>query len=168
VKALRNRRAGFSMIEVLVAMAIASVGLAAIFELQHQLTSGQRRYERAMHRAELKRDMLAILRDLNPLAQPSGQIELPPGQRLRWAARPISTLRVSAGLPVGDGPFQVQLYTVTAQVTDDGGRSLEQVSFDRMGWRRITPAASGSSSSQPPGAAGAVAGTGQTTLPVQP
>lgn len=144
-------------------MAIASIGLVAIFELQHQLTSGQRRYERAMVRADLERNTLSILRDLNPLAQPTGHIDLPPNQQLRWQARPIGALRQTTGFPVGDGPFLVQLYTVTAQIQDAGGKPLEQVSFDRMGWRKITPAAAPSASGQP--AAAATAGQSASGSP---
>ena len=87
------RRAGFSLIEALVALAIASVCLLAIFGLQQQLARSQVRYEVAQARAQTRRNILALVRDLNPAAQPAGAVELPDDERLTWTSHPTGPAR---------------------------------------------------------------------------
>jgi prepilin-type N-terminal cleavage/methylation domain-containing protein len=134
-----DARAGFSLIEALIALAIAGIGLIALFTLQQQLVDGQRRYERALVHAQMRRNIMGTLRDLNPLDSPRGQVQMPPTETLRWASFAISPLRRSAGVPSGDGSFNVALFTVQAQLIDGSGKVLDQVSFDRLGWQKLTP-----------------------------
>ena len=131
------KRDGFSLIEALVALAIASVCLLVLFGLQRQLALGQRRSEAAMARAETRRNILALVRDLNPAAQPTGTTALPDGERLFWTSRPLASPRRALDLSGGASPFAVQLYEVRASLTDGAGVVRETVSVDRMGWRRV-------------------------------
>ena len=74
-----SRREGFSLIEALVALAIASMTLMAIFELQIQMARSQRRAAQAVEQVASQENALALTRGLNPMAQPQGRIELPGG-----------------------------------------------------------------------------------------
>lgn len=134
----RSAREGFSLIEALVALAIAAMVLTAIFELQQQMIRGQRRAADALEQVASQENALALTRDLNFMEQPEGVIELPEGDTIRWTSRPKTELRTSAGFPIGDGMFEVQLFTVTVEVERPNGRSPAPLSFDRMGWRRMT------------------------------
>ena len=139
---MHNTRAGeggFTLLEVMVALVIASLGLLALFEFQRELTRAQRSAERAMLKATMRRSVMSMLRDSNPMAQPQGQVVLPPGRFLQWAVRPASVLKQGIGARNTDGPYQVQVFTVTARVTDAQGRVLDQFNFDRLGWRRPAP-----------------------------
>lgn len=135
---MRCAREGFSLIEALVALAIAAMTLTAIFELQQQMVRGQRRAADAMEQVASQENALALTRDLNPMEQPSGVIQLPEGDTIRWTSRAKTELRTSAGFPIGDGMFQVQLFTVTVEVERPNGRSPAPLIFDRMGWQRMT------------------------------
>ena len=146
----RPKRAGFSLIEALVALAIASVCLLALFGLQRQLVSAQRRYEAAVARAEAQRNVLALVRDLNPEAQPEGSAALPDGERLSWTSRPASPLRPALTASGSAGPWLVRLHIVRAQLADAQGVVKGEVSVERMGWRPARPA---SPSLAPAGAA---------------
>lgn len=132
-------REGFSLIEALVALAIASMTLMAIFELQIQMTRAQRRAALAVEQVAAQENALALTRSLNPMDQSQGRIDLPGGDTIVWSAEPRSERRVNAGFPAGDGLFEVQLYRVTVGVERVGGRSPAPLVFDRMGWRRIQP-----------------------------
>jgi type II secretory pathway pseudopilin PulG len=130
-----NRRvAGFSLLEAIIALAIAAVCLGAVLELQHQLVSGQRRHEAALKRAELQRNALILLRELNPQEQPTGEITLPPDMILRWTSEPISEGKTSAGVPRGDGAFYVQLYRVDAEALSARGDLIQAFRVERLGW----------------------------------
>ncbi len=135
---MQRARQGFSLIEALVALAIAAMVLTAIFELQQQMARGQRRAADALEQVAAQENALALTRDLNPMEQPEGVIELPDGDVVRWTSTPKTEPRTNAGFPTGDGVFQVQLFTLTVQVERRNGRSPAPLVFDRMGWRRMT------------------------------
>jgi prepilin-type N-terminal cleavage/methylation domain-containing protein len=135
---MQRARQGFSLIEALVALAIAAMVLTAIFELQQQMARGQRRAADALEQVAAQENALALTRDVNPMEQPEGVIELPDGDVVRWTSTPKTEPRTNAGFPTGDGAFQVQLFTLTVQVERRNGRSPAPLVFDRMGWRRMT------------------------------
>lgn len=136
--ATRGRgRDGFSLIEALVALAIASMTLMAIFELQIQMTRNQQRAALAIEQVAVQENALALTRSLNPMAQPQGRIELPGGDVVVWSAEPRGERRVNAGFPAGQGAFEVQLYRVTVEVERARGRPPAPLIFDRVGWRRL-------------------------------
>ncbi|WP_374386159.1 prepilin-type N-terminal cleavage/methylation domain-containing protein [Brevundimonas sp.] len=135
---MRRPREGFSLIEALVALSIAAMTLTAIFELQQQMIRGQRRAADAMEQVAAQENALALTRDLNPIEEPQGAIQLPEGDTIRWSSEPKTEMRTNAGFPTGDGMFQVQLFTVTVEIERRNGRSPAPLVFDRMGWRRMT------------------------------
>lgn len=130
-------REGFSLIEALVALAIASMTLMAIFELQIQMARSQQRAALAIGQVAAQENALALTRNLNPMQQPQGRIELPDGDAIVWSAEPKSERRVNAGFPAGDGAYEVQLYRVTVGVERPQGRPPAPLVFDRLGWRRL-------------------------------
>lgn len=131
------RRSGFSLIEALVALTIAALVLGTIFELQLQMARGQRRAVAALERVAASENALALTQDINPMATPGGQVTLPEGDVVRWTARSKGAPRINAGVPYGDGMFEVQLFTVTVAIERRDGTSPAPMVFDRLGWRRI-------------------------------
>lgn len=132
-----RRRAGFSLIEALVALAIASMVLMAIFELQVQMVRGQQRAGQAMEQVVKQENALALTRDLNPMLEPTGEVETQGGDTIRWTSEPKGEPRINAGFPAGDGSFEVQLFTVTVEIEPASGRAPADLTFDRLGWRRM-------------------------------
>lgn len=129
-------RQGFSLIEALVALTVATLIMGAIFELQVQMARGQERAVQAMEQVMAQENALALTRDLNPMAEPEGVVTLPGGDTVRWTAEPRGRAMTNAGFPGGDGAFEVQLFTVTVQVERARGRPPPTLVFDRVGWRR--------------------------------
>lgn len=137
---MRRGDAGFSLIEALVALAIAAMALAAIFALQRQLAEGEQRHTRTLALVVLQKNALALTRDLNPTAEPTGALRLAGGQTVRWTSQPLTPPRTDTGLPTGEGAFELRLYRVRVDIADGSGRRLGGLDFDRVGWRRLTPA----------------------------
>ena len=81
---------GFSLLEALIALAIAAMAFAAIFELQHQLVDGQRRYEAAIAKADVKKNALVLIEDINPDETPlSGAFSASIRSSATAATRPV-------------------------------------------------------------------------------
>lgn len=131
------RREGFSLIEALVALAIASMTLMAIFELQIQMARGQARAERAVDQVAAQESALALIGALNFTERPQGEATLPRGDRVLWDAVPLTQPRVNVGYGARQGQFEVVLYQVTVSIERQGQPSPAPMVLERMGWRRL-------------------------------
>ena len=131
-------REGFSLIEALVALAIASMTLMAIFELQVQMARGQARAQRAVEQVASQDNALALVRDINFTEQPQGQIAMPSGDQVQWTSQPLTQPEINVGYGSRTGVFEVTLYRVTVQITRQGEASPSPLQFERLGWRRLT------------------------------
>ena len=141
---MRGRgRDGFSLIEALVALAIASMTLMAIFELQIQMARSQQRAALAIEQVAAQENALALTRAVNPMERPDGSIIVPGGETVRWISVPKGRPVTNAGFPVGQGAFEVQLYTMTVSIQPVAGPPPAPLTFDRMGWRRMNTGAAG-------------------------
>ncbi len=130
----RSRRAGFSLIEALVALAIAAMTLTAIFELQIQMSRGQERAARALRLVSDQENAIAMLRDVNPMERPDGVIELPEGAAVRWSSEPVGDAVIQAGFPFGQGGYRVQRFRLTVEIENPDGRNPRPLVFERVGW----------------------------------
>lgn len=132
------RRAGFSLIEALVALAIASMTLMAIFELQIQMARGQARAERAVEQVASQNNALVMVRDINFTEQPQGELNLPGGDQIQWVAEPLTQPKINVGYGARSGLFEVTLYQVTVQIQRVGQAAPSPLQFERLGWRRLS------------------------------
>lgn len=132
-------RAGFSLVEVLVAVAIAALAFLVLAELQGQLARGQRAAERAERRDSLDRAALALAEGLNPTEACEGEVEVDSEMRMTWTCRELLAPRLVTGFPVGDGAFEVALYEVTVSLRDPDDVETSRLVIERLGWRRIRP-----------------------------
>ena len=132
-------RAGFSLIEALIALTIAALVLGALFELQIQMARGQQRAAAAMEQVAAQENAIALTRDINPMAEPTGSISLPRGDTIRWTSQAKTRSQTNVGFPTGNGQFEVQLFTLTVEVQRPDGRPVPPLQFDRLGWRRLSP-----------------------------
>ena len=132
----RRPRQGFSLIEALVALTVAAMTLAAIFELQILMVRGQQRAVQAMEQVAVQENALALTRDVNPMLQPVGRIALPQGDTVTWTSVPQGAPVTNAGFPAGNGNYQVQLFTMTVAVEPARGAPPLPLQFDRLGWAR--------------------------------
>lgn len=135
----RGRRDGFSLIEALIALAIAAMMLTALFQLQIQMARGQARAAAVLDQVSAQENAIALTRDLNPMQQPTGQITLPQGDTIRWTSQTRGRSQTNAGFPTGNGMFEVQLYTVTVEILRVDRSPVSPLVFDRLGWRRLAP-----------------------------
>lgn len=132
----RGRRGGFSLIEALIALAIAAMMLTALFQLQIQMARGQARAAAVLEQVSAQENALALMRDLNPMQEPAGEIVLPQGDTIRWTSAPRGRPQTNVGFPAGNGAFEVQLFTVTVEIMRPDRSPVSPLTFDRLGWKR--------------------------------
>lgn len=135
-------KAGFSLIEAMAALIIASLVLLAAYGLQQQMALAQVRYERALSLAERKRTAVVLVRDINPAAEPTGGRALAGKRRLTWRATPKGDFR-----PVTGGRHEARLYAMEVTLFEPDGRPAAVMHFDRVGWRPLSAARPGPSGS---------------------
>lgn len=136
-------RAGFTLIEALVALAIAAMTMTAIFQLQTQMARDQRRAEAVLRQVAAQENALALVRDLNFAERPSGEMALPAGDVVRWSASPVGPLTRNVALNSVNGRFEVQLFEVTVALDRPDGRNPPDMIIERMGWRLLDSAQTG-------------------------
>ncbi|MEQ1809068.1 MAG: hypothetical protein ABL889_04025 [Terricaulis sp.] len=127
----RRLEFGFSTLEVIAAVAIIGIALVPIATLQIQLARSQARLAETHAETTAVQNALAMLREVNPMTNPSGQRALGEQITLTWSSAPVSGLRQSVNPP----GFDVQLYRVTGQIRRAGGAATA-VELDLIGWRR--------------------------------
>lgn len=84
------REAGFTTIELLVALAIFSIGLFALLEVKVEMLDRQKRQLSQVDKLEQEGNALVLLRKVNPAMEPSGSRSLGDDRVLSWSARQTS------------------------------------------------------------------------------
>ena len=136
-RATHTRQAGFTVIELLAAIAILAAALIPLLTLQQSTTRAALAVERAQARLALDRAALATLRGINPAREPEGEADLG-AATLAWRAEARGTPRRMLDITGNPTRFELQRFRVTAQITaPDGATRAWQV--DLLGWRPLVP-----------------------------
>jgi len=134
---MRANRLGLSTLEAMVAITVLGVTLVPILDLQTQIARTHARYQVLYERTTLQRNALQVLRDMNPMDTPEGEVDLQDGVLLRWRATPISEQVRSTAYSIGDGPFDVTLYRINVEIVRETPPLNLAFDVERVGWRRI-------------------------------
>lgn len=126
---------GFSALEALIAVAIVAMALVPILALRAQAARDYQRQAEMRAAATAQSNALAILREINPMAEPSGVRTLGRDDRLVWRAVPISRPVRSVGFETPDGEFDVALYRIDAEVRGRDQAPRAHFTVDLVGWR---------------------------------
>ncbi|PTQ11429.1 hypothetical protein CLG96_08235 [Sphingomonas oleivorans] len=128
---------GFTVIELLVAVVIMAMVLIPVARMQADLSRRHARQAVLLDRFTAMHNALALLRGLNPLAEPSGRRLLAPGLLLQWRATRVSEVRRSLRFLGGEGDFDVALFRIDAQILRSSGGMPMRFAIERLGWRAI-------------------------------
>lgn len=129
-KARRGR--GFSLIEVLAAMAIFSTGAVILFGWISQTADRLGRLDREQQTLFGELTGLEYARTINPMLQPQGEVEVD-RVRIDWSAVPVgdeSTVRTAGG----EGNYIVRLFRLQLR-TQAGNAEPAARTVYLAGWR---------------------------------
>jgi prepilin-type N-terminal cleavage/methylation domain-containing protein len=133
--ASRCKTGGFSLLEVLAAIVIFSLGAAVLFSWIGQTATRLRTVSTEQQQLFAQLNAIEFARGLNPMQEPNGELALG-NSRVVWRATavgeesPVRTLTGSAGW------YVVRLYEVKLSIEQDKlGTSQQQLYL--AGWRQV-------------------------------
>lgn len=130
-----NAEAGFTLIEVIVALVILSSALLAFYQFLSTSMTAADRVRHAADAYDRDRNGLALASSLNPMATPSGEIDLG-AYRIRWRAERIGPIQQSTEYPTGEpGKFTVALYRIV--VDFPGNANFAPLEVTKLGYHRV-------------------------------
>lgn len=109
---------GFSTLELLVALAILSLGLMALIDFRQWLLQTQSRQLAQAEEVQHEANALALLRQINPASQPSGRIALDQSLRLQWDARIVGGYRPQLAWLGRETGYRVALFKVNYAIVE--------------------------------------------------
>lgn len=133
--ALRHTR-GFTTLELLVALAILSLGLVALIDFRLSLLQTQSRQLAQAEAIQHEANALALLRHINPAAQPSGRLALDSSTRLTWNAQIIGNYRPQLAWLGRETGYRVARFKVSYTIFK-GEETIVRGSVDLIG--RVDP-----------------------------
>ncbi len=106
---------GFSLLEVIAALVILSMGASAAFTWLSQTVQSIARLKEQEAQLLVRQEAIEYLRSLNPMQQPEGQVSM--GEMgLKWTSKAVApVMRAQAGSG-GAGLYEVGLHEVTLVV----------------------------------------------------
>ncbi len=130
---LTRTRAGFSVMETLVAVALLAIAIIPLYAFQQTLANAAQRLQTASDLLDAQESALAILQTMDPVAQPAGEMDL--GEwRLSWESRELASEQPADGY-LGTSIWGITLYEVDA--TLERGATRHAFSIRRVGWIQV-------------------------------
>ena len=113
----KMREAGFTTIELLVALAIFSIGLFALLEVKVEMLDRQKRQLSQVDKLVQEGNALVLLRKVNPATEPSGSRSLSENHILSWSARRTSPFTPQLVWLGSETEYTVATYRVDYLIT---------------------------------------------------
>jgi len=123
---------GFTLIEVVVALAILTAGFSVIFKLFQQSGITATRVVATQQQVDAEQSIFNVIKAVNPAKNNSGKNAVGDIQ-YQWQADPMSPL-LRARSDDGTNRYHVQLYKVT--VDYQLNNQSYQFEFEQLGWSK--------------------------------
>lgn len=123
-------RSGFSLIEVLAAVALMALVILPLYQLQRSLADASLRMSRAGERTDVEQSALSLIATINPDAMAEGSEAIGPWT-MDWTSERIAHNPSPDGLS-GGGIYAISLYEVTITLTR--GQDEHVFTVRQLGW----------------------------------
>ena len=127
---------GFSLLEAIVALTIFSICAMALYGWLAVNLNALVRVEARANEVRDGRTALALLEAVNPMAEPSGQRELPGDLVVRWTSSELVARKPAIAMTNSPLIFDIGLYLLDVRVLRDG-RESSRFSLRRAGWESV-------------------------------
>lgn len=138
----RQHMRGFSLLEMIAALTILSIGSVVLFSWLGQTMSQLNRFESQERESMAKLQAIEYLTMLNPAKTPEGKQAFE-RFRMEWKGAPARESRDTVSPSGGLGLYEVQLYDVQVATFDRWGRDWFHFSVKLVGHRQVRQPVSG-------------------------
>lgn len=137
------RQTGISLLEVLAALVILSIGASVAFTWFGQSAGAMSRLKEEEASLLARNEAMEYLRAINPVAQPSGEIEMS-GYRLAWTSRPIRDV-VRTLTPLGTpSRYEVSLHELDVRLLREPGNApWAEFQLQLAGYKQVAGSSTG-------------------------
>lgn len=128
--------AGFTLLEAIVALTIFSICAMALFGWLAVNQSALIRVQARDAAVREGRSALALLEAVNPMAEPTGERELPGDVVVRWSSTEVVERQQGTSPSGSQQVFDLALYDLDVRVLR-AGRDINRFSVRRAGWETV-------------------------------
>lgn len=129
-----TQRAGFSLLEAIVATAILGMALIPLYALQQGQADAAFRLQQAERAAAARQAALSVAGALNPAYDPSGSLQAG-AWTISWSAELVDGPRtIPENGSAGASRFEAALYRVAMEVSNGEERPVAQLEVLKSGW----------------------------------
>lgn len=129
-------RAGFSLIEVLAAVALIAIAILPLYGLQRTLADASFRISDTAARVELEQSALDYIAAINPDERPEGTEQIG-SWTMRWTSEVIAHDPAPDGV-AGTGFYAITLYEVSVELVRPP--QTHRFTLRQLGWTQVTDA----------------------------
>ncbi len=131
-----GNQGGFTLLEGLVAIALLAGTLVAIFSLVASILASAVRVGRSNDTAQMTLNALEVMRTVNPMTQPKGQIDLGP-YAVDWQSTALVKPVDGTGYPAGVSLYVIGFYKTEVTVTGAHGAIFTHFGLRQIGYKRV-------------------------------
>lgn len=136
----RDRMAGFTLLEVIVAMVILSTSGLVLFAWLNQNLATATRLQESQARSQLQLEGVSWLATINPALEPEGERQMG-DLRLTWRATPIEPMRPEFDFSASMQPrWLLGLYRLDATIVREPGGVRAEWAQVSAGWKLLQSA----------------------------
>ena len=133
---LKQRSRGFSLLEMIAALTILSIGSVVLFSWLSQTMGHLNRFQSQEQESLARLQAIEYLATVNPMLTPDGKQSFE-RFNMEWKSAPAREVRETVSPANGLGLYQVQLYDVQAAASDLSGRGWFRFSVKLAGFRQV-------------------------------
>lgn len=115
-----SAESGFTIVELLAALAILAFGIHALINLKLALHERQSRQLDQLKAISLESNALALLRRVNPVSEPTGTRAIGRSATLTWKAQPMGRTARQLSWTGRETPERLTIYSVDYNITAQG------------------------------------------------
>ncbi|MCU6434930.1 prepilin-type N-terminal cleavage/methylation domain-containing protein [Undibacterium sp. Jales W-56] len=132
----QQRQRGFSLLEMIAALTILTIGSVVLFSWLGQTMGQLNRFQLQEKESLARLQAIDFLSTQNPFLTPDGK-QVFDSFSMEWKSKPISEVRETVSPNGGLGLYQMSLYTVQVVAYDKAGKSWFEFPVRLVGYKQV-------------------------------
>ncbi len=133
---IKQRERGFSLLEMIAALTILTIGSVVLFSWLGQTMGQLTRFQTQEKESIARLQAIDFLSTKNPVAMPSGKQSFDTFT-MEWKSEPVTEIRETISPSGGLGLYQVSLYNVQVSAFDRSGRPWFNFPLKLVGYKQV-------------------------------